>query len=279
MSIFLAALLGIVQGLTEFLPVSSSGHLSVLLNLIGVEYIHEDHLFFDAFLHLGALAAIFLVYRKELVQLFSETVAFLTGRENMEYADDGRFTPSVRNVFMLLFATMPLILVLPFYARIETLFYKTWFIGVIFLLSGCLAWITDKLSVGRKNEKTSTLQDALIIGLAQAISVIPGLSRTGTTLTVALARGYKKSYAMKFSLFLAIPAIVGAFFVGALDAIRGGIQWNLIPAYLIGLVFSALGSYVSLRLLKMLLDKVQFTKVAYYSWGAGVLTLILSLIF
>ena len=279
MSIITAIFLGLVQGVTEFLPVSSSGHLSIFQNLFHLNYEESEHLFFDVLLHLGTLIAVGFVYREELLRMIKETVAFAAGKSDTEYGEDGRFTPSVRNVFLLLVSTLPLILVLPFYSKVETLYYKTGFIGIALLVTGGLLYVADKISVGRKNEKTATIMDAVLVGIGQAIAVIPGLSRSGTTITVALSRGYRRDYAVKFSFLLSIPAVLGSFLVSLMDAFRAGITWSLIPVYLVGMVVATVSGYFAIRLVKYLVDNSKFGKISYYCWGMGVLTIILSLIF
>lgn len=277
-SILMSIFLGIVQGITEFLPVSSSGHLSILQNLLKLDYSDAEHLLFEVLLHLATLVSVVVVYRTELRGMVKETAAFLRGHgEEGAGGEDGRFTPSVRLVFLIVVATLPLLLVVPFSEKVEMLFAKTGFIGFALLATGTLLFVADKLSAGRKNERTATVVDVLVVGLAQAVAVLPGLSRSGTTITVGMARGLKRDFAMKFSFLLSIPAIIGSVLLELIKAFSAGVTWSLLPIYLVGMVFAGVTGYFALRFLKVIINKALFGKMSYYCWGVGVLTLILSI--
>ena len=279
MSVFMSIFLGLIQGITEFLPISSSGHLSIIQNLFGLEYAEGEHLLFDVLLHLGTLVSIILVYRKELKEMLSDTFAMLAGRMDSDSADaEGRLPTSVRTVFLILVGTLPLFLILPVHGLLESLFYKTGFIGFALLITGVLLFVSDRISEGRKTEKTMTVRDVLLIGLAQAIATIPGLSRAGTTFTVAKARGVRSRYALKFSFLLSIPAVLGSVLVSLISAIRNGVNWSAIPAYLIGFVVAAVTGYFAIGLVRRLLEKLQYGKFCYYCFGLGLLAILLSLI-
>ena len=276
MKALMAIFLGLIQGLAEFLPISSSGHLSIIQNLFGMKYAEEEHLLFDVLLHLGTLTAVFLVYWNEIREIASDTFSFLAGRETAK-GDDGRLKPTIRSVILIIVATLPLILILPFKDKIELLYYNTPFISFALIITGILLYVSGKLAEGRKSEKTSTLADALIVGLAQAIAVIPGLSRSGTTITVGMSRGFKKEFAARFSFLLSIPAIVGSVLITLISAIKKGVVWANGPAYLLGMLVAGVSGYFALKLVKKLLSSDNFSKFAYYCWGVGILSLILSI--
>jgi undecaprenyl-diphosphatase len=277
MSVFMAILLGIIQGVTEFLPVSSSGHLSLLQNLFQLQYNEADNLLFDVLLHVGTLAAVIFTYRKDLAIMFRQTSDFVTGRGDGGRDDFGRLSPSVRLLILIIAGTLPLLFVVPFYSRLEVLFGKLWFVGFALLITGGLLYASDKLVVGRKNEKTSRVADVLVVGLAQAIAVIPGLSRSGTTIAVGLARGFKRSFAVRFSFLLSLPAVIGALILSLFDAIRAGVHWELLPIYLIGMVFAAVTGFFAIKLVKKLVDSNRFGKFAYYCWAIGAIALVASI--
>jgi len=273
MSIFL----GIVQGITEFIPISSSGHLAILQNIFSLGYNEEEHMFFNVLLHLGTLISICVVYRQELRSMISDTVDRVKNRDEID--SDEPLKPSVRMVLFILAGSVPLILGLIFRRQVERLFMNTGFIGFALLVTGGLLFVSDRyIKTGNKKEKTMLLRDAVIIGLAQAIAVIPGLSRSGTTIAVGLTRGLNRSFAVRFSLLLSIPAVLGAGFLELISAIRTGINVSMIPAYLLGFIFAAVVGYFSVQLLRRIVSqKGKFGKVAYYCWGVGVLTIILTL--
>ena len=274
----LSIFLGLVQGIAEFLPISSSGHLSVLQNLINLNYSESAHLFFDVLLHFGTLCSVFFFYRMDLKRMSKETMSFLSGQRREGIAEGGRFTGGVRTVFFVVIATLPLVIVLPFYDQIESLYYNTTFIGFAFLITGGLLFVSDKLSEGKKSEKTFTIADALVIGLAQVIAVIPGLSRSGTTITVGMSRGLSRDFAVKFSFILSIPAVLASVLVSILKAFQNGISWKLVPVYLIGMATAGISGYFAIKIVRYLSEKAKLGKFAYYCWAVGILTLILSIV-
>ncbi len=280
MSLLMAIFLGLVQGVTEFLPVSSSGHLSILQNLIGLKYVEEEHLFFDVLLHLGTLIAICVVYRKELKLIFTDAKDFFKNlRGGADDDDERRLKPSLRTAVFVIIGTLPLFVMLPFYGMISKLYYKTAFIGFALIITGTILFVADRfIKPGRKDDKTITLKDAIIIGCAQAVALIPGLSRSGTTITTGLAQGLEREYAVKFSLLLSLPAVLGSTLLSLISAFSGGINWKAVPAYLVGLAVAAVVGYFAIKLIQKIVDNGKFGKFSYYCWAVGLLAIILSLI-
>lgn len=278
LSILLAILLGIVQGIAEFLPISSSGHLSILQNLLRVGYDEGGHLFFDVLLHIGTLISIFIAYRKELRGIVRETADFMLKRGDEGRESDGRMKPGLRMLILVIVGTLPLLIILPFYDLIGQLYYKTLFIAFALIITGALLFVSDKLAQGKKNEKNCRLLDVIFIGLGQMVATIPGLSRSGTTITVALARGTSRDFAVRYSFLLSIPAVVGSFLLSLVKALKAGINWSAVPAYLIGMVIAAVVGYFAIFLVKKLVNSKNFGKFAYYCWGAALVTIILTIV-
>ena len=248
MSFWQAVFLGLVQGITEFLPISSSGHLSILNNLFGMSTPEDGHLFFDVLLHLGTLVSICVVYWKDIVAMFFDVLGFAgigpaAGDRKSRY-------PAARMFLMIILATLPLALVLPIKDQLETLYYNS-----------------------------MTVWDSLIIGLCQCAAVIPGLSRSGTTITAGLATGLRRDYAVKFAFLMSIPAVLGANLLSLVDAAKDGIDWSMMPAYLAGMLAASAAGILSIRLLKLLANRGRFGGFAYYCWVMGVLAIILTMIF
>ena len=277
MSVFHAIILGIVQGVAEFLPISSSGHLSILNNLFGLSSAEEGHLFFDVLLHFGTFVSICVVYWNDIVDMLHEVLGILNRGPIAEERRE-RY-PAARLFFMIFVATLPLFLVLPFKDMLEVLYYNNYFIGVSLLLTGCLLYVSDKMSVGRKTGNTMTVLDALIVGLCQSVAIIPGLSRSGTTISAGIATGMKREFAVKFSFLLSLPAVFGANILSFADAFKSGIDWNSVPAYLVGTAVSMVLGIASLSLLKHIVSNGKFGNFAYYCWLVGVLSIILTMIF
>ncbi len=277
MSIWNAILLGLVQGLAEFLPISSSGHLSILNNLFHMTTAEGGHMFFDVLLHLGTLVSVCVVYWEDIVQMFFEVIAFagagpLAGEKRAHY-------PAARLFLLIVVGTLPLFLVLPVNDMLEGLYYNSIFIGVMLVLTGCMLYVSDRMAQGSKTERNMSFLDALLIGVCQCAATIPGLSRSGTTITAGLATGLRRDYAVKYSFLLSLPAVLGANILSFVDAAREGIDWHSMPAYLIGTAVAMVTGIGAISLLKRISRSGKFGSFAYYCWVVGVLSIILTLIF
>ena len=277
MSLLNAMILGLIQGIAEFLPISSSGHLSILNNLFHMTTTENGHMFFDVLLHLGTLFSVCVVYWQDIVQMFYEVLGFLhagplAGERRAHY-------PAARLFLMIVLGTLPLFLILPINDMMEGLYYKSVFIGVMLVLTGCILYISDKMQQGKKTEKNMSMLDAIILGLCQAVATIPGLSRSGTTITAGLATGLRRDFAVKYSFLLSLPAVLGANILAFAKAIRTGVDWSCLPAYLVGTVVAILSGIASISLLKHIASKGKFGGFAYYCWVVGVLSIILTVIF
>lgn len=278
MSILDAIILGIVQGVAEFLPISSSGHLAILHNLFNMSDLGSNHMFFDVLLHFGTLIAICFMYWSDIKAMFTQTIDMLSGRTVDENGHRRRF-PEARLFMLIVVATLPLVLILPVHKYIEALSNSTVYVGIALILTGCMLLVSDKMAKGSKTEKNMLFTDALIVGLCQCVATLPGLSRSGTTITAGIATGHDRSYAVKFSLLMSIPAVLGATLLELVDAFKAGIDVSLIPAYLFGMIAAMVSGVLSIGLLKMIVRKTRFGGFSYYCWVVGVLTIILSLIF
>lgn len=277
MTIGNAILLGLVQGIAEFLPISSSGHLSVLNNLFHMTTAEDGHLFFDVLLHLGTLVSICFVYWKDIVDMFYEVIAFANlgpkaGVRQQHY-------PSARLFLLIVVATLPLVLILPINDLLENLYYNSIFIGVMLVLTGCMLFLSDKMQPGSKRETNMSFLDALLVGLCQCVATIPGLSRSGTTITAGIATGLRREFAVKFSFLLSLPAVLGANILSLAHAAKDGIDWQYMPAYLVGTAVAIVTGIAAISLIKRIAQKGKFGGFAYYCWIVGVLSIILTMIF
>lgn len=279
MSIWNAILLGLVQGIAEFLPISSSGHLSILQNLFHMSTTENGHLFFDVLLHLGTLISICIVYWRDIVAMVRETFAFFRNTRLPAEQRQQQQLPAARMVLMIILATLPLFLILPINDKVEQLYYHTFFIGLMLILTGFLLFVADKMPKGTRTEKNMRVRDALIIGVCQAVATIPGLSRSGTTIAAGMATGLDRSFAVRFSFLMSLPAVLGANILSLAKAAKTGIDVSLLPAYLIGMFVAMVSGVAAIGLVKRLTSKGRFGAFSYYCWGAGALTMILSLIF
>lgn len=238
-------------------------------------------MFFDVLLHLGTLAAVFVAYRKEIGAIIKDTFALLRKSPDAYYVDSNgvkRVSPHVRELLFIIIATLPLFVLVPFFDVLEGLYSSTIFIGIALLVTGAVLYISDRLPKGRKNEKSMTVLDVLLIGVGQGIATMPGISRSGTTISVGLARGFKRDFAVRFAFLLSIPAVIGSNILSLIKAVKAGIDWSLLPVYLAGVVTAAVVGYLCIFLVKLIVSKSKFGFFAYYCWIVGALTLILSFV-
>lgn len=279
MKLMTSLLLGLIQGIAEFLPISSSGHLSILQNLLKLDYSQENHLLFDMLLHLGTLISICVVYRADLKTMITDSVDFIRRRNDSNQDEPITLKPPARALLLIIIGTLPMVIPLIFMNYIEDLFNRTAFIATALIITGAILFVADRyIEKGNKTEKTMTIMDAIIIGLAQAVATLPGLSRSGTTIAVGLSRGLNANFAVRFSLLLSIPAVLGGTLVSLIKAIIKKADFSLFPIYLAGFVVAAVVGYFAIQIIRRLISKGGYGNFAYYCWGVGALALILSLV-
>ena len=274
MSLLSAIFLGLVQGITEFLPISSSGHLAIAQQLLNSSVGADVPGFFDVLLHLGTLFAVFAAYWSDIKDM---VVEFFGGvRDLARRSTPTPVPPARRMILLIIVATLPLFVIVPFEDKIDALSGNLYFVAFALIATGFLLFISDRVARGRKTEKNATLKDAIAVGIGQAIATCPGISRSGTTITVGCLMGYERSFAVRFSFLMSIPAILGANLLSLKDAFEEGILWGEVPMYLVGVAVAALSGYACIRLLKMIAAKGKFGAFAYYCWAVGLVTLVLT---
>ena len=271
-----AFLLGIVQGVAEFLPISSSGHLSIAQNLLNLGVEGTDDVFFDVLLHLGTLVAVFAAYWEDIRDMILE---FFHMIGDVAHGTVPRSVPPARRLILLIIVgTLPLFVILPFRHMVEALYSNTFFVGGALLATGLLLFACDRIRKGRKTEKSATLLDVLVVGVGQAIATCPGISRSGMTISMGCFRGMERRFAVRFAFLLSIPAVLGANILQIGDVVETGIDVKLLPAYLLGVAAAAVSGYLSIRLVRMVASQGRFGIFAYYCWAAGAVTIALSIL-
>lgn len=276
MSLLTSIVLGLIQGVSEFLPISSSGHLAIAEYMLGQTGVGTPPDFFDVLLHLGTLAAVFVAYWADIRAMFFE---FFHGIGDIAHGSTPTPLPPARRlIFLIIVGTLPLFAVLPFKDKIEGLSGNIYFVAAALLMTGCLLFASDRARRGRKSERTATMLDVLVVGVGQAVATCPGISRSGTTITAGCFVGFERKFAVRFSFLLSIPAVLGANILTLKDAAEAGIDWGQVPVYLVGVLVAALVGYACIRLLKMIADRGKFGWFAYYCWAVGLLTLILAFV-
>ena len=273
MTYLTAFLLGLVQGVAEFLPISSSGHLAIAQNLLGMSEAGSVPEFFDVLLHLGTLVAVFAAYWHEICDM---VVELFRGIGDLVHRTTPTPVPPARRLILLIIVgTLPLFAVLPIRKAVQGLGDNMVFVGAALIVTGFLLFLCDQVRKGHKTERSATWLDALLVGVGQAVATLPGVSRSGMTITAGCFVGYERRFAVRFSFLLSIPAVLGANILSIGDAVKAGINGAEVPMYLVGVVTAAVVGYLCIRLLKYVADKGRFGAFAYYCWAVGILTLVL----
>ena len=192
LTLFSSVLLGVIQGVTEFLPVSSSGHLAIAEHLLNVSGASSVPPFFDVLLHLGTLFAVFAAYWEDIRDMILE---FFYGVSDLVHrTTPSRVPPARRMILLIIVGTLPLFAVLPIKDTIESLGDNMYFVAFALLATGCLLFASDRVRRGRKTEKSATMLDALLVGVGQAVATCPGISRSGTTITAGCFVGFDRPW-------------------------------------------------------------------------------------
>lgn len=258
-------ILGLLQGFTEFLPVSSSGHLVVAQDLLGI---NNPGVVLELVLHLGTLVSVFVVFWSDIIGLlrgFFSLILSPTGKRSMT-----RELITYRSlVVLLLIGILPTaVFGLVFEPFFENLFSSVSAVGIALLLTGVVLFLISRLPSGRRDLSKMTVWDAVVVGIAQGCAIVPGLSRSGMTISSALARGLNRDAATRFSFLISIPTIAGAALLKLDDIINhsSGEQGGIL---LVGFVVAAISGVLAIKILVKLLQKGKLQLFAYYVWVLG----------
>lgn len=277
MSILTSIVLGLIQGIAEFLPISSSGHLAIAQNLLGMNEAGNVPEFFDVLLHLGTLLAVFVAYWQDIKDMVLE---FFRGIGDLaHHTTPSPVPPARRLVLLVIIGTLPLFLVLPIEDKISALSSNMAFVGGALIFTGLLLFISDRVRRGKKTERSVSILDVLAVGVSQAIATAPGISRSGMTISMGCFTGFDRKFAVRFSFLLSIPAVLGANILSLAKALKAGVDWGEVPVYLAGVLVAAVVGYFCIRLLRLVAEKGKFGYFAYYCWVVGVMTLVLGVLF
>jgi len=283
----MALILGAVQGVAEFLPISSSGHLTLVQHFFPGSGLQEPDNLFNILLHFATLIAVVVVYWSDVTGMvleFFRGIAALFGASSK--SDPGPKSGGVRPpvpparhlVLLVILGTLPLFLVLPFEDKIEGLGSHPAFVSCALIATGFILFFSDRMAKGRKTERTATVVDALLVGLAQGCATIPGLSRSGCTISAGMALGFDRKFAVRYSFLLSLPAVLGATLLKVVKAFQEDVDIERLPMYLAGMAVAGVVGYFSIHLVKLLADKGKFGKFAYYCWAVGLAALIASFV-
>ena len=272
LSLLEAIFMGFVQGVAEFLPISSSGHLTLLQHFFKMEEV--DNLF-NILLHFATLIAVCVVYRKDIAEMIVEFFKGVGSLFGGHGSRESRPPEARRLVMMVIVGTLPLFVVLPIEGLVEGLGNYPAAVSVMLLVTGCILFFSDRVGDGRKTARTATVKDALLVGIAQGVATIPGISRSGSTISAGLLLGFNRKFAVRYSFLLSLPAVLGATLLKVVRAFGDqGIDTSLLPMYIAGMVVAGVVGYFSIQLVRLLANKGKFGNFAYYCWIVGIVSLI-----
>lgn len=275
MNIIIALILGLVQGLTEFIPVSSSAHLVLVPWVFGWP---AFGLFFDTVLHWGTLLAVLAYFRQDWIAVVKGFIVSLTTRGPWTTGPGGRLAqPASRLAWGLILGTIPAVLLaLLFKDFFESLFNTPRAVAAFLLVTAAILFISERLGRRVRTLETLNVPDVLAIGLAQAAAIAPGLSRSGATMAAGLSRGLTRDAAARFSFLLSMPVILGAGLLQALDVATTAEVAPPLAVLLVGFVASALTGYLCIRFLLNYLRRGSLNVFALYCAIAGSAALLLT---
>ena len=260
-------ILGIIQGVTEPLPISSSGHIFIIKQLLNTNMFND--LNFEIFLNFASFIAIFIIFWKDIKKLIIGFFNYIFDKKNRT-----KFYNEFKYCLLILIGSIPVGIVgALFKDDIETVLNKTWIVGLTFIITGICLIIVKNIK-GEKKDFDITYKDALIIGLIQAIALLPGLSRSGMVLVGCLLVKLSREASLKYTFMLYLPVSIGTFILGVKDVIEVGISSNMLIYYIVGMIFSGLFTFLTYKILSDLVKKGKLWKFSIYLFIVGIFVLI-----
>lgn len=286
MSLLQAILMGLIQGLTEFLPVSSSGHLAIFKQILGVNT--DTGIMFDVLLHLGTLLAIFVAYYKDIWKLICEGFALIRdlcinfGRfiGNLFTSEKKEYLRIIHNsyrkfVVLIIVSTIPTgVIGVLASDLIEQASEILLIPGICLLITAALLFAADRLPQGEKKPQGTSYGNALFVGICQGFATLPGLSRSGTTITACLFCGFERKFAVKYSFIMSIPAVLGAAVLELKDLDIGTLATSELLCYGAGMVVAAVVGYICIKTMLVVVRKKKFTIFSIYCLALGLLSIL-----
>lgn len=266
-----AVILGLVQGLAEFLPISSSGHLALLQSIFGIK--GDQVLLFTVLLHVGTLVSVFIIYWRDICELLVElalTIKDLCTGKGLRLAE----RPVRKLGVMIIVATIPTALIgLLFNDVFAGLYLSLTAIGIGFLITGVLMFLAEKMGSAHKTIEKMNFRNAVFIGVLQGIAIYPGISRSGSTLVGGLTTGLERSFAVKFAFLISIPSILGSVVLELPDAVKEGIDPQVVGPILAGMAVAAVSGFIAIKTMIRIVSKKKLSYFSYYVWALGIFTI------
>lgn len=287
MSLINSIFLGIIQGLAEFLPISSSGHLAILQEVLNVK---GAGMVFDIMLHMGTLIAIFICYWKDIKKLFIEGILIIRDfciniarliknigkkdSEKVKYLNMVR-SPYRKFVMLVIVSSIPTAIIGVLLKDIvENVSSSMLVVGICLLVTSVLLTIADNCNVCNKRPRNITYKEAGIVGIVQGLATLPGISRSGSTITACLLCGFDKSFAVKYSFIMSIPAVLGAVLLELKDFAAMSVTWPELSNYLIGTLFAAIVGFICIKTMLVLVRGKKFKYFSIYCFIAGLFAVV-----
>lgn len=275
MTLFEAIILGLVQGLAEFLPISSSGHLTLLQHFFGIE--GESVLAFAVLLHLGTLISVFIVYWRDITELFIELcyviVDIFTGKGLGTKRNETR-----RLGYMIIVATIPTAAIGLIFNDLFKSFYESLLaVGMGLIFTGTILWISERLNSSRKGIREMKFSHAIFVGICQGIAITPGVSRSGSTLFGGLISGLNRKLAVKYAFLISIPSILGSVVLEAPSAFEQGMDMTLAIPILVGVIVAAVSGLFAIKTMINFVSKQKLCYFSYYTWVLGAAVIVYSI--
>lgn len=271
-----AVILGLIQGLAEFLPISSSGHLALLQHFFGIT--GDNVIIFTVLLHVGTLISVFFMYWKDILELIVElgiTIRDLVTGKGLRLDE----RPTRKLGVMIIVATIPTAIIgFTLNDFFEGLYGNILFIGIGFLITGTFLFLSEKFGQNRKNIEKMNFRNAIFVGVMQGVAIYPGISRSGSTLMAGLTAGLKREFAVRFAFLISIPAIMGSALVEGKNAIEAGIDTSVIGPVLAGMAVAAISGVLAIKLMIRVVSDKKLKYFSYYVWALGIAVIAYSLI-
>ena len=274
MSYFEAVILGLVQGLAEFLPISSSGHLALLQQWFGID--ENKVLLFAVLLHVGTLISVFVVYWKDIWELIVElclTIWDLVTGKGLRLEE----RPVRKLGVMIIVATIPTAIIgLLFNDLFDKLYTSVLPIGIGLIITGFLLILAERTGNSSRGIDRMNFRNALFIGTVQGIAICPGISRSGSTLFVSLICNLDRKFAVKFVFLISIPSILGSAIMEAPDAIEAGMDMAQLGPVIVGMAVAAISGLIAIKTMIKIVSDKKLSYVSYYVWVLGAIVVLYS---
>lgn len=273
MTYFKAIILGLVQGIAEFLPISSSGHLALLQGLFGIE--GESVLLFAVLLHVGTLVSVFICYWKDISELVVEL--FITIKDIFTGKGLRLNERPVRKLgVMIIVATIPTAVIGVLFNDLFESFYSSFVaIGTGFIVTGVLMFLAERMGSANRGIEQMNFRNALFIGILQGVAICPGVSRSGSTLIGGLTTGLRREFAVKFAFLISIPSILGSVVLEVPDAVKAGLDTAIIGPVVAGVLVAAVSGIIAIKGMIKIVSGKKLSYFSYYVWILGVITIAL----